>query len=357
MSEQTIASREARIDAMLRVLPEAVFELDRAGRFVSVHGGEIELVAPRDELIGRSYAEVLVAFPQLIQAFDDLLGRAFECDGIANVEYTLRHADGEHIYEARGIAATSDHAIVVVHDVTEARRLLAHLVIADRQRAAAALAGSLLHEIANPISYMLASLDTLCRRIAEGSDASQLATTAREGALRLAEIARDFRMLARFDDATTEADVGETLRRVLRFSELTLTGIKVIVDCANVPKVRIPEGRLGQVLANLFANASHAFAKPPGSIRVRVRDEAPSVVIEIGDEGVGILPENLPRVFDPFFTTKPEDSGTGLGLWLVRRILDAHGATIVCDSRSGEGTTFRMVLPAVPPEASPPNAD
>jgi PAS domain-containing protein len=139
---ETISLREARVDAMLRVLPEAVFEIDREGRFVDVHGGEIELVAPREQLVGARYAEALVAFPQLVEALDDLLGRAFGSDQISSVEYSLKLADGEHVYEARAVA-TSERAIVTVNDVTDMRRLLAHLVIADRQRAAAALAGSL----------------------------------------------------------------------------------------------------------------------------------------------------------------------------------------------------------------------
>jgi signal transduction histidine kinase len=154
-------------------------------------------------------------------------------------------------------------------------------------------------------------------------------------------------MLARSDDSSADSDVTETLQRVLRFAEGGLSGAAVSVDGRRGVRARIPEARLGQVLVNLLANASFAVTDLPGAkIGIRVFEEGTRVVVEITDNGVGIAPENMARIFDPFFTTRPDGVGTGLGLWLVRRILDAHGATIACESRSGEGTTFRVSIPA-----------
>jgi signal transduction histidine kinase len=73
----------------------------------------------------------------------------------------------------------------------------------------------------------------------------------------------------------------------------------------------------------------------------------------VSDSGSGIGPEHLGRVFDPFFTTKPPGQGTGLGLAICRGILREHGGTIEVESRVGAGTTFRIWLPAPPPDGPP----
>lgn len=334
---------------MLRVLPQAVFELDREGRFLAVHGGEIELIAPRDEVLGRLYADVLGGFPVLVKAMAELLTAAFAGER-ASSEYSLPSPGGERVYEARAVAATADRAIVVVSDVTESRRLLARLVVADRQRAVSSLGGLLVHEIATPTTYVLGSLETLSLRLPAGSEAAELLAIARDGAKQLAEICREFRALARADEAITDADPRETLARALRFSGPMRGAIPVEVDAVPVARVAVPEVRLGQVFLNLLANAAYALrAAPDPRIVVRVRERDGRVEVSVSDVGVGVAPENLGRIFEPFFTTKPSGEGTGLGLFVAKRLLEEHGATITCESRLGVGTTFHLSLPVVTP--------
>ena len=73
--------------------------------------------------------------------------------------------------------------------------------------------------------------------------------------------------------------------------------------------------------------------------------------MHVSDNGEGILPENLAKIFDPFFTTKPEGKGVGLGLAVSYGIIEAHGGDIEVKSTVGEGTTFTVSLPLVPPPA------
>src|SRR5438445_340090 len=101
----------------------------------------------------------------------------------------------------------------------------------------------------------------------------------------------------------------------------------------------------------------HAIQDTPLARRLSLitRSEAASrlVRIEVADSGPGIPPENLGRIFEPFFTTKPEGEGTGLGLALVRGIVEGHGGTITVESRPGEGTRFVIELPlGTPPDSS-----
>jgi len=114
--------------------------------------------------------------------------------------------------------------------------------------------------------------------------------------------------------------------------------------------VKANEARLGQVFVNLFLNAAQAIA--PGNaegneIRVTTLTDAQGrAAIEISDTGHGIPPETVERIFDPFFTTKPIGVGTGLGLSICHNIVNALDGEIAVHSRPGEGTTFRIALPA-----------
>ncbi len=104
------------------------------------------------------------------------------------------------------------------------------------------------------------------------------------------------------------------------------------------------------MLLNLLLNAIQAMDKP-GAIHVSLRRDRDGAIVTVADEGKGIPPEVLPNIFRPFFTTKGH--GTGLGLSLARRIVEAHGGTITVRSEVGKGTQFMVRLPI----ASKPSAD
>jgi CheY-like chemotaxis protein len=110
------------------------------------------------------------------------------------------------------------------------------------------------------------------------------------------------------------------------------------------------ESRLGQVFLNLLINAAQAIPEGPAAehaVTAAVRDGEPGwVIVEVSDTGGGIAPENLSRIFEPFFTTKPVVEGTGLGLSVCHGIVAGMGGKIEVDSKLGQGTTFRIRLPA-----------
>jgi two-component system NtrC family sensor kinase len=126
-------------------------------------------------------------------------------------------------------------------------------------------------------------------------------------------------------------------------------------------------GELSQVILNLVVNAAHAITdrfgeSKRGRIRVRTEQEADAIVISISDNGGGIAEEHRARVFEPFFTTKALGKGTGQGLFISRSIVvDKHGGALTFESSVGQGTTFRIRLPAAEldaalPSSAPPNA-
>jgi signal transduction histidine kinase len=103
-------------------------------------------------------------------------------------------------------------------------------------------------------------------------------------------------------------------------------------------------GQIHQALTNVLVNALQA-TPAGGEVRVALRDAGETFSIEIQDQGVGIAAEHLSHIFEPFFTTKRAGEGTGLGLSVAEGIIRQHGGTITAESRSGQGTLFRIQLP------------
>jgi len=123
--------------------------------------------------------------------------------------------------------------------------------------------------------------------------------------------------------------------------------VQVRVDIEpGLPLVPGNPGELNQVWANLLENAIDAVAES-GHIAVSAKREGASIVVRVIDDGPGIPANVQPRIFDPFFTTKPIGQGTGLGLDISRRIVQAHAGHIAVDTRPGR-TEFRVELGVEP---------
>ena len=125
-------------------------------------------------------------------------------------------------------------------------------------------------------------------------------------------------------------------------------GVKLKVELPRPsPKIRGSIPRLQQVINNLVSNAINYT--PEGVVTIRVTEEDSDVKVEVMDTGIGIPPEDLPRVFDDFFRASNVDiKGTGLGLSIAKRIVEAHGGRIWVESpdpESNTGSKFTFTLP------------
>ena len=157
-------------------------------------------------------------------------------------------------------------------------------------------------------------------------------------------------------DESETPGVGFSVNEVIESSlkiigtQLKNHGILVRLELDDVlQSVRGHPHQLEQVILNLLANARDAVnakGNPDKTVRIRTRMDGKDVVAEVEDNGVGIAEADAQRLFEPFFTTKEADRGTGLGLSISYAIVKNHGGEIGCESRKGEGATFRVVLPA-----------
>jgi two-component system sensor histidine kinase/response regulator len=148
----------------------------------------------------------------------------------------------------------------------------------------------------------------------------------------------------------TPVVVNDVLREAVTVHETPASekGLKLSYHHAgsDVMRAQADRARLMQLFQNLIGNAVK-FCKAGDTINVSSRTQGNSVLIEIADSGPGISPDDLPHIFDPYYSAsqKHQKDGTGLGLFIAKGIVDAHGGQIRCGSEPGVGTTFNITLP------------
>ena len=279
-------------------------------------------------------------------------------------EYTI--VATERIAEVHSIPCEWEGApgiLAFVRDVTDRKRMHRELERASRLAAVGTMAAAVAHEINNPLTYVQLSLERIERELgALGADAAALGEhvrNAQHGTNRVATIVRDLRAFARAEDEpTAPVDVTEVIDRALKMVEHDLRHRAQLVRSYTVPVpyVVASAGRLEQVLVNLLINAIQSLAGGDpnrDTITIDVRDGAGEVAIVVRDTGIGIPVADRDRVFEPFFTTKPHDEGTGLGLAVSKRIVEAMHGRIALTSAPGEGTEVTVTLPASAAERAP----
>jgi PAS domain S-box-containing protein len=313
------------------------------------HGAERLYGYSRHEVLGRHVS--LIHAEQMKDA--DLFRRIAAGERISRLETVNLTKDGRKIDVSMTISPILDRTGEIVGASTIARDITDEKIL-DRMKSD--FVGTVSHELRTPLSAIKGFLEL----VADG-EAGPINDTQREfldiavrNSDRLGALINDLLDMSRIESdrlemrsdsvdlASVLADVGATFRH-----EAYTKGLRFREEVTQLPLIRGDKARLIQVFCNLISNAIKYT--PKGEIGIRASPIADGIEVIVHDSGIGLTPEDRARLFTKFFRGNnpvvAESRGTGLGLVIAKAILQAHNATIDVESRPGEGSSFRVVLP------------
>ena len=330
---------------ILQELPLGVCALDDEGRVLIWNGvlARLSGISPADAG-GR-------ALEDLAAPWGGLLG-GFLRSGQHHAHHLRVELDARprwfNLHQAR--VADPDAAlggqVILAEDITDLENLEAEIAHSDRLASIGRLAAGVAHEIGNPVTAIASLAQNLREETTE-----EAAVRASEAILhqtrRITAIVRALTGFSRGGESRPRrVPLQQVVAEALDLVRLTPRGKRLEILQHVPPGLTVTADRqaLAQMLVNLLTNACDA-SPADGRVEIMAWEEAGQVQIEVLDQGPGIAPERQSLVFEPFYTTKPAGEGTGLGLAMVYRIVEAHGGDIRIDSEVGTGTRFLVRLP------------
>jgi two-component system sensor kinase FixL len=356
-SARSLRESEATKRAMLEAIPDALFVIDREGVFRDFLPAKgFETLVPPEQFLGRRVEEVL---PSDVAAAQPLhLAQALETGETQAYDYALTQSGEKRSYEVRLTASGTERGIAIVRDVTRRQRAEAarEALIADLELKIAELERftyTVSHDLKSPLTT-IAGFTGFVERDAREGRLDRLAEDIqriRQATARMARLLSDLLTLSRVGRIVSppevvpfEAIVGESIG--INRAGLDARSVELHV-APDLPSVCGDRTRLVEVVQNLIANAVKFMgeqARP--RIDIGVRTEAGTPVFFVRDNGIGIDPRYQERVFSLFEQLDPGAEGTGIGLALTKRIIEAHGGRIWVESAGeGGGSTFCFTLP------------
>jgi two-component system sensor histidine kinase HydH len=271
--------------------------------------------------------------------------------GFLERDIQLISAEGtENVWEAvaaglmdEGIPAGR---ILLIRDVTAIRQMENEVARSRHLNSIGSLAAGVAHEIRNPLSSIKGFAVYFKERLSGNKEDEQTAD------VMIAETERLNRVISQLIEFARPL---ELKKEKVQFAELVQHTIKLIsadaqknkisveIDAvANLPELEVDPDKIKQVLLNVFLN-SLAALKESGKMIIELSPGTDNLTVIISDNGTGIEKMDLPKIYDPYFTSKP--AGTGLGLAVVQKIMEAHGGKIDVKSTIGEGTKVFLYFP------------
>jgi PAS domain S-box-containing protein len=339
------------------------FESSVEGIVTADTEGLIRQVNPRaQELFGYREVELLghpieVLLPERYRQSHPALRDAFHEEGRSRAiglgrEIIAMRKDGtefpaeitvNHVPTHRG-----DLAIAFVSDITQRRAMEREARRSETLNALGSVAAGIAHELNNPLAVIASRIEVMLMPGQElPPELRQDLMVLQRNVERASRISQNLLSLARQRPGVRQPlDINKAIEEALLLLRSDSRGNRLAFDLdldRTLPEVIAEPTSLEQVLINLVSNARDAGAT---HVAIRTASDAArpdNLRISIADDGEGIAPGALERLFQPFFTTKPK--GTGLGLWLSRRMIQDHGGSMEVKSEIGKGTTFTILLP------------
>ena len=390
-AEESLRESERRLRAIFDQAIAGIAQTDSEGRFLLVNERFCEIVGrSADELTGLRMQDITHPddLPQNVALFESAMagGENFV------IEKRYVRPGGTHVWVRKQFSSVRDangipqYGFAIVEEISERKRAEAEKDEAfRRERSARSEAEAanrskdeflavVSHELRTPLTAMLGWLRLMKMGAVDASAASRGFETVERNANILVRLVEDLLDVSRIISGKLELEI-----RPMKLSPVVRAAIDVIRPAADAKQIDLrarlePDpglvsgdpGRIQQVVWNLLANATK-FTPHGGRIDVSVERRDGNAVITVADTGIGIAPDLLPRVFERFrqadSSQSRKHSGLGLGLAIVRHVVEMHGGTVEAESQGeGMGTTFRVLLPirsvvAQPKPAEPPSSN
>lgn len=327
----------------------------------SEHGRTIYASRAYERIWGRSpdelYSNPLTWIEALHPDDRDRVLEAFQkrkATGEYDEQYRIVRPDGtvrwirDRTFPVRSPDGTVARIAGLAEDITERLELETGLSEAQRVEALGLLAGGIAHDFNNILTAIRGNAELALAELAIDSPAREEVRGILDSASRATALTRQLLTFSRREMVEARPvcvpvvlrDIEPMLRRLIP----TSIALDIAADDQRAITI-IDPGQLEQVVMNLVINARDAMPNG-GTIRIVVTRDEHSVILTVTDTGIGMNAETQTRAFKPLFTTKPKGEGTGLGLFTLKRIVDAAGGLVDIESELGTGTTFRIRLPA-----------
>ena len=358
-AQEALVQSEARVRALLEATPDMIFELTRSGTIVQfIPSADNDLFLQRDELIGKTLAQI---FPSIADQAGFAIGRALASGQVNAFEYRLPGAAESKDFEVRITPAGPDLVLATIRDVSlrkwaesEREQLINELEAKNAELERFTYTVS--HDLKSPLITIKGFLGYVREDVQTGnmsrfesdlrriSDATEKMQHLLGDLLELSRIGRLTNEPAQVSMNALIADVLEMLHGRIQAGNIT---VQVAED---LPDVYGDRQRLFEVWQNLIDNAAKFMGDQPAPrIEIGVQGELyGNPVFFVRDNGMGIAPQFKEKVFGLFDKLNAQSEGTGIGLALVKRIIEFHGGRIWVESEIGLGATFFFSLPSQP---------
>lgn len=353
---------ERKLRAFINNAPEALIVSDASGSIVEVNRRACEMLGySRDEFLGRAVSDIDARrnAPAAPRWSDADFAR-----GPLTLETEFRKKNGESVPVAISVSLWENAEpmlfIAIARDITRKNQLELQLRHAQRMEALGRLAGGVAHDFNNLLTAIRGHAELLREDLnTPGASELQAISDAAERAAGLTRqlLAFSRQQMLQLQVLDLNGVVDEMQKLLVRLIGENITLLTTLDT--TIPAIEADRTQLEQVLMNLVLNARDAM---PNGGRLRIRTASAVlteidaeryafvtpgnyVLLAVTDEGIGMDEETVAHIFDPFFTTKEHSKGSGLGLATAYGIVKQLGGYIWCESRPGQGTTFRVYLP------------
>jgi two-component system sensor kinase FixL len=359
-AEQLVRRSEARFRQLFEAAADPIILIDRRGTILELNpaaaaliGGKDpvalrgvnlgELIPPRELEKNRAYLRDLLHDRPVAEPFETYI----ELEG---GELRFLQARSRVIREE----GSEPYVQVIVRDVTSEKEFQRKILEGERRASASQVASFIAHEINTPLTNIALLSASLARGLKDPKALEKLGKIDQQRRFATNILAELLALTRSHDVKRVPVDVRGLLEAAIEQAASSRRGsARLVRDLPSGPVVAsVDPLRIQQAVVNLLRNAFQATDS--GAITLRLRADGGKLTIAVADTGPGMDEEVRSRMFQPFYTTKPRDEGLGLGLVLVKHVVEAHHGTIDVASEPGQGSTFTIALPLQGSDAEPP---